>query len=431
MYKGTVVIIMNKSYKINENITLHHIPIDKLKTTNLGVYIHRNLNKEDASMNALLPYVLKQGCKLCKNTQEIAKYLENLYGASLYAGVLKKGEDQLIGFDAEIISDKYASDNEELLEGLIKLLLSMIFEPVCEDGAFLDEYVKREKKNAIDRIKGVINDKRTYAQLKCMEIMCKDSPFGIYKLGSVEGIEKITPKALYEHYQKIISHSPIDIFICGEADIESITETIKNCLDISFKKADVPRTEILKKSGDIVNVTERLDVTQGKLCIGLRTNTKPTDDDFIALMAANSVFGSGVHSKLFNNVREKLSLCYYASSSLDKFKGLMIVNAGIEFENYKKAYDEIFVQLDEVKKGNISDFEFESAIRALVNGYRSVYDDPRSLASLCLGEIVSGGGYTPEDYIEKLEKLKKEDVIKVANKIEPDTVYFLTGKGDK
>lgn len=425
-----VIIIMNKSYKIDENITLYHIPMNKLKTTNLGIYIHRNLDKKEASMNALLPYVLKQGCNMCKNTQEIAKYLENLYGASLYAGVLKKGEDHIIGFDAETISDKYAACNEKLLGELIKLLLSMIFEPVCKDGAFLDEYVQREKKNAIDRIKGVINDKRAYAQLKCIETMCKGEPFEVYKLGTIEKIKEITPKGLYEHYRKIITSSPIDIFICGEADVDEIINTVKNSIKITLKKANMPKTEILKKTGEVVNISENMDITQGKLCIGFRTNTKPKDDDFIALMAANSVFGSGVHSKLFNNVREKLSLCYYASSSLDKFKGLMLVNAGIEFKNYQKAYDEIFAQLEEVKKGNISDFEFESAIMALVNGYSSMYDDPRSLQSLCLGEIVSGGNYTPDDYINKLKKLTKEDVIRVSNKIEADTVYFLTGKGD-
>lgn len=418
---------MMRSYKVNSNVSLHYIPMEKLKTTSIGVYIHRPLNDSEASMNALIPYVLKQGCKLGENTVEISNYLDNLYGASLSAGVIKKGEDHIIGFDAETISDRFAANGEHLLEELVKLLLSMMFEPVTENGAFKAEYVEREKKNLIDRIEGLINDKRSYARMRCIQEMCKGEAFAINRLGTKEGVEKITPHMLYDYYRKIISRSPIDIFVCGEADIEALSAAVKS-VNLPFEKAEMPKTEILKKSGEVNNITERLDITQGKLSIGFRTNIKADDEDFIALTVANSVFGSGTHSKLFNNVREKLSLCYYASSSLDRFKGLMTVNAGIEFENYQKAYDEIFVQFEAVKKGEISDFEIESSINSLVNGYRSAYDDPSSMRGLYMSEILAGTGYSIADYIEKIKRVTKEDVIRVINKVETDTVYFLTGK---
>lgn len=420
---------MNRSYVVNTNVSLHYIPMGKLKTTALGVYIHRRLNTEEASMNALLPYVLKRGCKLCKDTSQIAHYLENLYGASLSAGVLKKGEDQIIAFDAESISDRYAANNENLMESLIKLLLSMIFEPLAENGGFKAEYVEQEKKNARDRIESVINDKRTYAQLRCMQEMCKGEPFEVYKLGTPEGIEKITAAGLYDYYTKMISESAIDIFVCGEADINKLAEAVRE-VKIPFVKADIPKTEIFVKKGEIKRVTEKMDVTQGKLSLGFRTNIASADDDFIPLMVANSVFGSGAHSKLFNNVREKLSLCYYASSQIDKFKGLMLVNAGIEFENFDKAYDEILVQLEAVKNGEISDFEFDSSKSALINSYKSAYDDPRYMQSLYLGEIVCGSDYSIEDYIKKIEAVTKDDAVRAMKRAELDTVYFLTGKGE-
>lgn len=423
------MIAMNKSYKVNANISLHYIPMKKLKTTTLGVYIHRALNEEEASMNALLPFVLKRGCRLCKDTTEIAHYLENLYGASLSAGILKKGEDQIISFDAETISDQFAPNGELLLSNLIELLLSMIFEPLTENGGFVEDFVEREKKNAIDRIESVINDKRTYAQLRCMQEMCKGEPFEVNKLGSVEGIQKITAAGLYCYYKNMIAESMIDIFICGETDINQITEAVKG-VKLPFANAKLPKTEILTRAAEVKTVTERLDVTQGKLSIGFKTNIKPEEDDFIAILAANSVFGGGAHSKLFNHVREKLSLAYYASSNVDKYKGLMLVNAGIEFENFQKAYDEIMVQLDNVKQGDISDFEFETAISSLVTSFESAYDDARYMQSICLGEIVSGTGCSIADYIKKLKDLKKQDLIKAMGKIELDTVYFLTGKGE-
>lgn len=421
---------MNRSYVVNANISLHYIPMEKLKTTALGVYIHRKLNEEEASMNALLPYVLKRGCNLCKDSAEIAHYLENLYGASLSAGVLKKGEDQIIAFDAETISDRFAANGEELLSDLTSLLLSVIFEPVLENGGFKEEYVEQEKKNAIDRIERVINDKKTYAQLRCMQEMCKGEPFEVNKLGTAEGISEITAAGLYDYYRKMISESAIDIFVCGEGDVEKLAEKIKQ-IKLRFEKAEIPKTEILKKDTSVNNITEKMDITQGKLCIGFRTNMKGTDKDFIALVVANSVFGSGAHSKLFNNVREKLSLCYYAASSLDRFKGLMLVNAGIEFKNFQKAYDEILVQLEEVKKGNISDFEIEASISALINSYQSAYDDPRFMQSIYLGEIIAGSDFSVADYIKMIKEVTKEDVVRAINNVELDTVYFLAGKEEE
>lgn len=421
---------MIRTYRVNDNISLHYIPMKKLKTTAVGVYIHRTLTEDEADFNALLPYVLKQGCRLCPDTATMARYLENLYGASLSAGVMKKGEEHVIAFDAETISDSFAANGEKLLSELIRLLLSVIFDPVCENGGFKSEYVEREKKNAVDRIKSVINDKRRYARQRCTEEMCKGESYAISGLGTIEGIEKITPESLYDYYRQMVSESVIDIFVCGEADAEKIAAEIKG-IDIPLKKAERPKTDILKKSGDVRHITEKMEITQGKLSIGFRTNIKPDDDDFIALMAANSVFGAGAHSKLFNNVREKLSLCYYAASQLDRLKGLMVVDAGIEFKNFQKAYDEILVQLEAVKKGDISDFELESSISALVNSYRSAYDDPRFLQGIWLGEFAAGTNMTPEDYISKIEKVTKDDIVRAMNRVEQDTVYFLTGKGDE
>lgn len=421
---------MTKSYVINDNISLHYIPMEKLKTTSIGIYIHRSLNEEDASKNALLPYVLKSGCSLFNDTEKIARRLEELYGADLSAGIMKKGEDQIIAFDAETISDKYAANNEPLVKDLLKLLLSIVFDPICEDGAFKASFVELEKKNSIDRIESVINDKRTYAQLRCIEEMCKGEPFGIYKLGSAEAISSITPQSLYSYYKQVTAESPIDIFICGDADINEICAELKK-INIPFKKAALPACKLFSGNSEVKHITDRMEVTQGKLCIGFKTGIKGDSPDSAALTVANSIFGAGAHSKLFNNVREKLSLCYFASSQADIYKGIMLVNAGIEFKNFQKAYDEILVQLESVKKGDISDFEFDSAVSAVLNSYRSAYDDPRYMQNIHLGEIILGTDLSIEDHINMIKKVTREDVVRVMNNVELDTVYFLTGKEEK
>ena len=416
---------------INSNITLKYIPMTKLKTTTIGVFLHRPLNKEQATMNAILPYVLRRGCKLCKDTEEISKYLENLYGSSMSGTVIKRGEDQIIYFDAETISDKYAANGEALTEDLIKLLLSVLFEPNAENDAFDEEILNQEKNNAKDRILSIMNDKRSYASIRCIEEMCEGESFSIYQLGKAEDIDNIGAKSLYAYYKSIISSSPIDIYVCGDADIEKIKAVVESYVgEMEFTTPILPQTTILKKSTEVKNVTEKMDVAQGKLAIGFRTNIKPTDADFPALTVMNSVFGAGAHSKLFNNVREKLSLAYYASTQLEKFKGLLIINAGIEFKNFQKAYDESLLQLEEIKKGNISELEYTSSINAILNSLEGFYDDQRMLENFYLGEHITGTNRDIEQVKEQVKKVTIEDIQKVAEKLELDTIYFLKGRED-
>lgn len=417
---------------INSNISLHYIPMTKLKTTTVGIYIHRKLNREEASLNALLPYVLKRGCSLCRDTEAISKYLEMLYGASLGSTVIKRGEDQIMYFDAEVISDKYAAEKEPLLSELTKLLLSVIFEPVTENGGFCREFFEQEKTNAKDRLEALQNDKRSYASIRCQEEMCSGTNFAISRLGTLEGLDAIDAVSLYEYYKKIITASQIDIYVCGEAKIDEIKQKISEAVsDMSFTEAEMPQTEILSGNSEVKNAVDRMDVVQGKMSIGFRTGVKPGDKDSAALTVMNSVFGAGAHSKLFNNVREKLSLAYYASSQLEKYKGLLIVNSGIEFANFEKAYNETLVQLENIKNGEITDEEFESSINAIINSLESINDDQRAMQSFYLGEKISGTDRDIEVRKKEIMNVTKADVAEVAKKLVLDTVYFLTGKEEK
>ena len=413
------------SLKINSNINLYYIPMTKLKTTTIGVYIHRSLCEEEVSKNALLPYVLKRGCKLCLDSEAVAKYLENLYGSAFGASVMKQGDDQIIYLGFESISDKYAPDGEKLSEDITKLMMSVMFEPV----SFTDEIVGQEKKNAVDRIMAEINDKRQYAMLRCGQEMCKGESFALSTLGTKEGVEAITAQSLKAHYENIITSSAIDIYVCGDADINALADEIKQYTNkIAFKEAKIPQSEIFTGKGEVKRVTDHMDVVQGKLSMGFRTDIKADSADFVPLMVMNSVYGGGAHSKLFNNVREKLSLCYYASSNLVKNKGIMFVNAGIEFENFQKAYDEILVQLDAVKNGEISELEFTSSIRALENDLESYKDNQRMMQIYCLGQKIAGTNYSIDELKEKISRVTVEDVKRVAKNVELDTVYFLAGK---
>ncbi len=413
------------SIKINSNINLYYIPMTKMKTTTVGVYIHRPLCEKEVSANALLPYVMKRSCKLCPDSESVSKYLENLYGARTAACTMKLGDDHIIHFGFETISDKYAPDSAKLVADIAELMLSILFEPT----AFTDDIVGLEKKNACDRIMAEMNDKAVYAMHRCGEEMCKGDSFALSMLGTVDGINAIDAESLKKHYNKIITSSVIDIYICGDTNIKALTEKIKTYTDkIAFREACIPKSEIFNGNGGVKKVTDKMDVAQGKLCMGFKTGVKANENDYISFMVLASIYGGGAHSKLFNNVREKLSLCYYASCSLVKNKGIMFVNAGIEFRNFQKAYDEILAQLEAIKNGEISEQEFTSGVKSIENDFESYKDNQRMMQVYYLNQKVSGTDYDIDTMKERIGKVTLKDVTRVAKNVELDTVYFLTGK---
>ena len=414
--------------KINENITLHYVPMKKLKTSTIGVFIHRDLNEEDAAKNALLPYVLKRGCALAPDSEALERKLDDLYGAGVRCGTLKKGLDHVIFFTLESISEQYAPESEMLFEELTRLCMSLVFEPVTENGGFKQSIMEQEKKNAIQRIDSVKNDKRSYASVRCIQEMCKGERFAVPSHGTVEGVNAIDGKILYAYYQDIIVSSPMDIYVCGDCDIQKVCSIIKKSTENKiFRSGKISEAHVFRGNETVQTCEESMDVTQGKLSMGFTTGISAADEEYFALMVANSIFGGGAHSKLFNNVREKLSLCYYASSSVERYMGIMMVNAGIEFENYQKAYDEIMAQLEAVKRGEIEELEYTSSINALVTGLKACKDDQYAMQSFYLSEKIAGTNRNLDELIDKISKVTVEDAVRAAQNIRLDTVYFLKG----
>ena len=407
--------------KINNRVNLITDENKKFKTFTVSFYFHNELKEETASENSLLPYVLKAGSKNYPDMTAVSNALETLYGGLFDCSIRKKGEDQIIGLNYEFLSPSYV-DEKEYLDNVWKFVYDMLFNPLLENGKFNCEYTEREKKNLIDYIDSLINDKKEYANHRCTEEMCKGDNYAVFEYGKKELIEKITPDALYNRYLEILENSRVEIFVMGNVDIEYFKTKIA---EIDFKDKDVsyPWCD-MKKEADAVNeVKESFDVNQGKISMGFTYNT----DDRYALSVFNSVFGSGAHSKLFNNVREKLSLCYYAYSRVDSFKGIMKVNSGVEFENFNKAYDEILVQLKDVCDGNITDEEFEASKKSVINSLKSLNDSLFSYENYILNGLVKGEIIEIDEYIEKINSVTKEDIMKVAKSVKLDTVYYLTG----
>lgn len=409
---------------IKDNVSLYYVPTKKFKTTTFSIYIHRPLSREEATLNALISMLIRRGCPQFPESKQLSRHLDNLYGVSYSTNVRKKAERQIICANFQFVNEKFIVEDIDILSAVISLAQDSVLKQV----SFNEEYVKQEKENLKQQILSVINDKRQYAAKKCIEIMCADEPYGISKLGYIEDLDKITGADLFEHYKNVVTKSPVDIFVCGDVDIKAVEEKVRSMFeDITVTQTVPSPADVKHKVAEVKRITEEQPVAQGKLCIGFRTNVFAKDEDYPAMMLYNSILGSGIFSKLFNNVREKLSLCYYASSSIDQLKGIMTINSGIEVENFQKAYDEIFVQMEDIKNGNISDMEMSAAVLGTVNSLNSIADSPFVMDDYYLGKIIAGEIIDIDELGTKISAVTKEQVMEVAKKIELDTVFFLKG----
>jgi len=404
---------------LKNNIDLYINKSDKFKTWSASVYIYRPLNVKEASYNALLAKVLKSSTKKYPTRRLLAKQLDALYGTSIATGVRKNADTHTLIFNIKAVRDCYLP--EKISSSVIELLKQIITEPDVENKAFKEEIVELEKTNLKKQIEAYINDKSSYADKRCIEIFCENDSYATDVNGSIDEIDKITAESLYKHYCEVLTGSRMDVFLCGNEEVDTeVFESFEN-------KGTVPAVTAVKWNGSVKEVSDVMDVTQGKLVMGFATDFSGNDKR-CALMVFNAVFGGSPTSKLFNNVREKLSLAYYANTRLSVSKGILFARSGIEISKYDRVREEIMAQLDEICKGNITPEEIDNAKAHLVNIYSSLDDDPETTVSLISGWITENETRTVEEIIEGIKNVTVEEIVEVANSYKLGAVYFLKGE---
>lgn len=415
-----------KKFNIRQGVNLYYIEDSKYKTLSIAMYLHRPISREEVTKNSLLSGVLKSGTTTYPSMREINRSLEELYGTVYDIAVSRRGGIQSLVTSCSVVNPKIAGEN--LIPKAVGLILDFVFNPATEGDGFVKSYVETEKKNLKDNIESLVNDKRAYADFRCMEEMCAGESAGINEYGYVEDLEKIDAENLYEHYRSIITVSPIDIFVVGKCDIEDVKNAFSKQLEkIDFNINPVAMEEIDAKGGEVKNIEEAFDVAQGKLAMGFRTFIGINHKLYYPLLVGNSILGAGAHSKLFNNVREKSSLAYYVSSRLDKFSEIMLISSGIEFKNYERAKKEILEQVDDVKNGKFTDDELNISKDFIINQYRSYLDSPYMLRSFYVGQILGGKVENVDTAIENVRAVTSEQIVEAFSDVCLDTVYFLKG----
>lgn len=427
---------MNSSTElIMPNVVLTCLQTDKFKTGCLSINLLTPLTRETASKNALIPMVLCRGTATLPDMAAISSRLDSLYGARIKPVIRKKGEIQVIGLYADFADDAFIPEQSSILEHITELMGEMLLMPKTHGGLLLKEYVESERDKLLELIRGRINDKRGYSVQRLFELMCAMETYSTDKLGSESEAESITASELTHHYHDTIASAPIEVFYCGSCEPSRVKTAVKAAL------ASLPRSDEEPDLGTDIRMNsleeapryfeDEMQVTQGKLAIGFRLGECMDEPNVAAIKVFNAVFGGNVTSKLFMNVREKLSLCYFASSFIDMHKGILAVSSGIEFEKYDAALSEILSQLEAVRNGDISEFELTSAKSSIASDYRTIEDSPVALEDFYLNQALIGPDCSPSELAALAEDITLEEVVQIAKGVECDAIYFLRGEKEE
>ncbi len=417
--------MINETIELKQGIKFHKIETNKFKTNLLAIFLNVPLTRQNVTKNALLAAILRRGTNNMPTQEIISKNLEEMYGAGFDCGIEKNGDNQTIKFYLESINDEFLPQKEELLKRSFDILFDIAFNPLVENGKFKEEYVKGEKENLKQIIEGKIDNKGAYAMERCIEEMYKNKAYGLYKYGYIEDLENITSEELYNYYKEVIKTCKIDIFVSGILP-KDIEKTVKENENIS--KLQERKIKLNEEQKDINNeektVEESMDVTQGKLVLGLDVTSNMENLSYIT-MCYNTILGGGANSKMFQNVREKASLAYTVGSNYLKRKQNIIIRAGIEIQNYEKALEIIKKQLEDMKNGNFTEEDIQNAKNLIIATIENIPEEQDTEISYYFGQELAGTNISTKEYEEKIQSVTKDQIIEVAKSVKLNTVYFL------
>lgn len=413
-------------FDIAPGFALYVLPTGKFKTLTFRLYVHQPLGSE-ATKVALLPQVLSRGCRRTPTLRAIVVFLESLFGASMQVDVTKIGERHLIILGLDVINDRYAPKKIGVVDRSVNFLRYLLRDPVREKKTFKREYVEQEKLNLRRSIEALIDDRIAYASERCIQNMCSGEPYAIYEYGRVTEIDPITPEILEELHGRLMKTAPMDLFVVGHLDPEKLARKVARAFRFNGRRpVSIPPAQVDVPGKVAKEIIERKDVEQGNLVMGCRTRTTWASSDVAAMIFANAVLGGFPHAKLFTHVREREGLAYYAGSSLELSKGLLFIQAGIDFAKFERAVQVIRDQIDHVKAGRISDDEIRKTRSSLVDRIRSREDSPSGMIGSFAEQMIHAVRIPSGELIARYQSLSREEIAQAASKIEVDTLYFLT-----
>ncbi|MCJ8010670.1 insulinase family protein [Paenibacillus sp. KQZ6P-2] len=412
---------------------IHVLPTKRFKTFAISLYAGIPLAEDTVTATALTPFVLRRGTESFPETRQFREQLEQMYGAGFGFDVYKRGNYQMVQFRMDTINDSFVKNEGSLLEASFAFLGEVVTRPALENGHFRSSYVQAEKENVRKKLDAIVNDKIRYASERCIEEMCRNEPYRLHPLGQRKDLDGITPESLYSSYQKWLDTASMDLYVAGDTTLEEVEKLVNKHFSFGSGSNEVSYKQEVstRKADEVRTVVEKMEVSQGKLNLGLRTSLTYADEQYAAVLMYNGILGGYPHSKLFMNVREKESLAYYASSRYDGHKGIGTIQSGIEIQNYEKALEIIKKQLDDMRAGNITDLEMSQTKAMIRNLLLEIDDSAFEMIAYDFNRQFSGKDRPRAELLQQVEAIRIEDVKAAAATFELDTIYFLKGQKEE
>lgn len=414
---------------IAEGIRFCSVKTDKFKTCRVNISLAMPLDK-NASSRAILPFMFSRRCAKYPDYTSLNRVLDELYGAAVSAGVLKRGEAQVISFSMSAIDDRFALDGDKVALECTKLLADMIFDPLTEGESFPEDIIEQEKRLLVEAIENEQNDKRRYAMLRCEQLMFADEAYGVNRFGSVEDVKALTPDVVYAAWRDVLEKATVQITMVSNMDPQPIVDLIREKFSEIERHPVEIKTLFVSGLPKPEYISESMPLKQGKLVMGFRTGMRSEDDMMPAMKVAVDIFGGGTYSKLFSVVREKMSLCYYCSAALFNSKGIVMVQSGIEDTNEEKAKNEIINQLRLTAEGEFTDEDFSSSIKSLTDSILGNSDTPEEITAWYASQILRNELKAPETYAKEIGNVDRAEVVRAAKTIMLDTIFMLKSSGE-
>lgn len=414
-----------------DGLRVHIFPTRQFKTVTCVLTVQVPLAERTVTPTAMLAQVLQRGSCKYPTIREMKQYLDHLYGATFHVDVDKRGERQVLQLYLDLPHEKFVPGERELLEKAIAFLSEVLLHPLLEDeDRFVARHVEAGRIALRRKIEGIIDDKIQYAQYRCVSEMCRNEPYRLLPYGRLEDLPAIEAAGLYRHYRRLLADSQMDLFVVGDVREEQVVSLVEKHLSLPSRHVQLPPASgEFPPVENVRRVVEEMDVMQGKLNMGLRTGGLTlASTDYPTLMMYNGLLGGFPHSKLFRNVREEASLAYYAFSRLESLKGLLLIQTGIEVDNYEKAVDIVQKQLNMMRQGDFTPLEMEQTKAMLMHHLREVYDRTGSLIDFAFRGLIANMRQKPDELMERIAVVNKDDIQRVAEKIQMDTIYFLRNR---
>ena len=397
----------------------------QFKTARISAHMILPLvDAKTSALRAFVPNFTSRATRAYPDYTDFGKRLQELYGASVHAGVSRIGDCQVLTFASSGIANRYAFGGEDVQNALAEILESILFEPLLdEEGLFPEDGFRQEKRQLIETIDSEFNEKRIYAKNRCTEIMFSDDAAGVPRFGTKQTLLNATREDVKNAWAEAVRHAQVCQFMIGDGANGQFAERFAEKLG----SRSVWNAESVYHAApsDVKRVTEEMQLAQSKLVMGMHVGTSQEEKLAAKLMAV--IFGGTPSSKLFLNVREKQSLCYYCSARHDTPKNVIFVESGVETKNLERAEEAVLAELAAMQRGDISDEEILHAKLAMCNSYNAVGDSAASMETWYLGGMLQGDTRTPEACAKELMAITKDEIVAAANRVTLDTVYKLKG----